>query len=248
MSLGERIKALRRRAGLSQEQVAEQVGVSRQAVAKWEAGQSAPSTENLRKLAQVLQVGLEELAGEPAAACGPDQTGLGRSIRTCLQSALSVAGAYLLLFILGITAWEFRTLPDWMLEWRFVFGWGAGECSLPGSGAGVWMVRGACRAAGSAGTAVDGLDLLPGLWTWNPAGRMVWRRSISGGSRRGYPGVDDLGRNVSGWAGVRRGGRCPGPARDGAALPGRVALGADLSDSRPGCGAPDLDFLLDVLR
>ena len=45
MSLGERIKALRRRAGLSQEQVAEQVGVSRQAVAKWEAGQSAPSTE-----------------------------------------------------------------------------------------------------------------------------------------------------------------------------------------------------------
>ena len=122
MSLGERIKALRRRAGLSQEQVAEQVGVSRQAVAKWEAGQSAPSTENLRKLAQVLQVGLEELAGEPAAACGPDQTGLGRSIRTCLRSALSVAGAYLLLFILGITAWEFRTLPDWMLEWRFVFG------------------------------------------------------------------------------------------------------------------------------
>ena len=122
MSLGERIKALRRRAGLSQEQVAEQVGVSRQAVAKWEAGQSAPSTENLRKLAQVLQVGLEELAGKPAAACGPDQTGLGRSIRTCLQSALSVAGAYLLLFILGITAWEFRTLPDWMLEWRFVFG------------------------------------------------------------------------------------------------------------------------------
>ena len=121
MSLGERIKALRRRAGLSQEQVAEQVGVSRQAVAKWEAGQSAPSTENLRKLAQVLQVGLEELAGKPAAACGPDQTGLGRSIRTCLQSALSVAGAYLLLFILGITAWEFRTLPDWMLEWRFVF-------------------------------------------------------------------------------------------------------------------------------
>lgn len=40
MSLGERIKALRRRAGLSQEQVAEQVGVSRQAVAKWEAGGS----------------------------------------------------------------------------------------------------------------------------------------------------------------------------------------------------------------
>lgn len=247
MSLGERIKALRRRAGLSQEQVAEQVGVSRQAVAKWEAGQSAPSTENLRKLAQVLQVGLEELAGEPAAACGPDQTGLGRSIRTCLRSALSVAGAYLLLLYTGDNGVGVPHASGLDAGMALCI-WGAGECSLPGSGAGVWMVRGACRAAGSAGTAVDGLDLLPGLWTWNPAGRMVWRRSISGGSRRGYPGVDDLGRNVSGWAGVRRGGRCPGPARDGAALPGRVALGADLSDSRPGCGAPDLDFLLDVLR
>lgn len=247
MSLGERIKALRRRAGLSQEQVAEQVGVSRQAVAKWEAGQSAPSTENLRKLAQVLQVGLEELAGEPAAACGPDQTGLGRSIRTCLRSALSVAGAYLLLLYTGDNGVGVPHASGLDAVMALCI-WGAGECSLPGSGAGVWMVRGACRAAGSAGTAVDGLDLLPGLWTWNPAGRMVWRRSISGGSRRGYPGVDDLGRNVSGWAGVRRGGRCPGSARDGAALPGRVALGADLSDSRPGCGAPDLDFLLDVLR
>lgn len=247
MSLGERIKALRRRAGLSQEQVAEQVGVSRQAVAKWEAGQSAPSTENLRKLAQVLQVGLEELAGKPAAACGPDQTGLGRSIRTCLQSALSVAGAYLLLFILGITAWEFRTLPDWMLEWRFVFGvlvnvpfqvpvpvygWCAGLAVLLALLGLRWTVWTSFLAFG--------LGILLGGWFGDDPS--------AAGPGGGYPGVDDLGRNVSGWAGVRRGGRCPGPARDGAALPGRVALGADLSDSRPGCGAPDLDFLLDVLR
>lgn len=75
MSLGERIKALRRRAGLSQEQVAEQVGVSRQAVAKWEAGQSAPSTENLRKLVQVLQVGLEERPGSPPQPADPIKLG-----------------------------------------------------------------------------------------------------------------------------------------------------------------------------
>ena len=42
MTLAERIKARRAAAGLSQEKVAEAVGVSRQAVAKWESGQSAP--------------------------------------------------------------------------------------------------------------------------------------------------------------------------------------------------------------
>lgn len=54
MSLGERIKEQRKNSGLSQEKVAEFVGVSRQAVTKWEIGQSAPSTENLFKLAEIF--------------------------------------------------------------------------------------------------------------------------------------------------------------------------------------------------
>ena len=54
MSLGEKIKACRQNAGMSQEKVAELVGVSRQAVTKWEANQSAPNTENLFKLAEIL--------------------------------------------------------------------------------------------------------------------------------------------------------------------------------------------------
>ena len=52
--LGSRIKACRQAAGISQEKVAELVGVSRQAVTKWETGQSAPSTENLFKLAEIF--------------------------------------------------------------------------------------------------------------------------------------------------------------------------------------------------
>ena len=54
MSLGERIKEQRKNCGLSQEKVAELVGVSRQAVTKWEAEQSAPSTENLFRLAEIF--------------------------------------------------------------------------------------------------------------------------------------------------------------------------------------------------
>lgn len=54
MSLGGKIKEQRKHSGLSQEKVAELVGVSRQAVTKWETGQSAPSTENLFKLAEIF--------------------------------------------------------------------------------------------------------------------------------------------------------------------------------------------------
>lgn len=78
MSLGERIKNERNKNGLSQEKVAERVGVSRQAVTKWETGQSAPSTANLITLSDVFGVSLGELisgVGENApieAAIEPD--------------------------------------------------------------------------------------------------------------------------------------------------------------------------------
>ena len=54
MALGERIKKCRQSAGMFQEKVAEGVGVSRQAVTKWETNQSAPNTENLFKLAGIF--------------------------------------------------------------------------------------------------------------------------------------------------------------------------------------------------
>ena len=54
MGLGERIKQLRLKSGMSQEKLAELVGVSRQAVTKWESGQTSPSTDNLFKLAEIF--------------------------------------------------------------------------------------------------------------------------------------------------------------------------------------------------
>ena len=65
MTLGERIKNQRTRAGLSQERVAELVGVSRQSVTKWESGQSAPSTENLFKLAEIFGTTVDMLLDIP---------------------------------------------------------------------------------------------------------------------------------------------------------------------------------------
>ena len=44
MTLGERIALARKKAGLSQEQLGDQLGVSRQAVSKWESGAAVPDT------------------------------------------------------------------------------------------------------------------------------------------------------------------------------------------------------------
>ena len=67
MTLGEQLKTLRQKTGFSQELVAERVGVSRQAVTKWEAGQTIPTAENLAALAELYQVPLEALGEDRSA-------------------------------------------------------------------------------------------------------------------------------------------------------------------------------------
>ena len=61
MSLGERISEMRSLAGLSQNQLAKAMEVSRQAVSKWESDQSAPDSMNMIRLAEVLETDVEYL-------------------------------------------------------------------------------------------------------------------------------------------------------------------------------------------
>jgi len=63
MISGEKLKECRRNKGLSQEKVAELLGVSKQAVSKWESSQTAPSTDNLIALSGIYDVSLDELVG-----------------------------------------------------------------------------------------------------------------------------------------------------------------------------------------
>lgn len=60
-SLGEILKMRRTRCKMTREFVAEALGVSRQAVSKWESGRSDPSTSNLIALAKLFGVAPEEL-------------------------------------------------------------------------------------------------------------------------------------------------------------------------------------------
>lgn len=67
MTFAQKIQRIRKDAGLSQEELAEQLGVSRQSVSKWELGQAYPETEKIVELSKLFHVSVDSLLrdGEP---------------------------------------------------------------------------------------------------------------------------------------------------------------------------------------
>lgn len=61
MKLGKRLSALRRQHGMTQQDLADHLGVSRQAVSRWEMMLSEPSTENLLKIKALFHIPLDAL-------------------------------------------------------------------------------------------------------------------------------------------------------------------------------------------
>lgn len=61
MAVSEKIYALRKKSGLSQEQLAEQLDVSRQAISKWESGNSTPESDKLVAISNYFNVSLDYL-------------------------------------------------------------------------------------------------------------------------------------------------------------------------------------------
>lgn len=73
MTLDKKLAHLRKKGGLSQAEVAEKLDVSRQAVSRWESGESRPSTENIQALCKLYHLQMESLLDDseedlPAAA------------------------------------------------------------------------------------------------------------------------------------------------------------------------------------
>jgi transcriptional regulator with XRE-family HTH domain len=61
MDLGSRIKEARERLNLSQDELAEKMDISRQAISKWETGKSYPDIEKILKLSDIFNLSLDEL-------------------------------------------------------------------------------------------------------------------------------------------------------------------------------------------
>ena len=130
MTLAERIKAQRIAKGYSQEEVAGRLGVSRQAVAKWENGQSAPSTENLFKLAVVFGTTVDLLLVEPPPP-QPVPSPRPPQWKRNLWWAMGTVGGYGLLYLLwrivgsdlentSVLGWLLDTEPG---QHSYVYGW-----------------------------------------------------------------------------------------------------------------------------
>lgn len=74
MDFSEKLQRLRKQYGWSQEQLAEQLGVSRQAVSKWESGSTLPDVEKLMALSDLLDLSLDELLRDkPSKAASPSR-------------------------------------------------------------------------------------------------------------------------------------------------------------------------------
>ena len=101
--LQENILALRRKAGLSQEQLAEQLEVTRQTISKWEGGHSVPDLEKLQAMCRIFGVTLDELTGtEPPQIRAVEKSAFSPGLPLCLAGAAGL----ILLSLLVLSAPE----------------------------------------------------------------------------------------------------------------------------------------------
>lgn len=90
MTLGQRISQHRKTLGISQEELGGRLGVSRQAVSKWETDAAAPDMNNLMALAREFNISVAELTETPPSAEKPHRRFLWPVLCGCLAAALAV--------------------------------------------------------------------------------------------------------------------------------------------------------------
>ena len=105
----DRLFDLRRKAGYSQEQLADLLGVSRQAISKWEGAQGRPEVDNVVKLSQIYRVSTDYILTGSASvpsACEtsptPSPRELSREYRFALSALMVIAGTALV-FVLVVS-------------------------------------------------------------------------------------------------------------------------------------------------
>lgn len=61
MEIGKKIQELRKKNGMSQEDLAEKIGVARQTISKWELGETSPDLKQAKELSKIFKISLDEL-------------------------------------------------------------------------------------------------------------------------------------------------------------------------------------------
>ena len=123
MTIGEKIALRRRNAGLSQEALAGQLGVSRQAVSRWETNESLPDTEKVLQLCRIFGVSADDLLLDQAPetalkfnAARPLLPVWRRAFRYVYLGLGAVGVVLALVGLAGVLHWAVTTHmwdPDW---------------------------------------------------------------------------------------------------------------------------------------
>lgn len=100
MKLNDKLYELRRNQHLSQEQLAQELGLSRQAISKWENDENKPDLDNLKKLANIFHVKVEYLINDDAIDDSLENNHIQKKEKTNKKHIiLAIASALLCLFL-----------------------------------------------------------------------------------------------------------------------------------------------------
>ena len=103
--LGENIYNLRKSKKLSQEQLAEQVRVTRQTISNWELGETSPNPEQLKLLSKALNVSIDELLNNDVKSDLVEKVSNTEKLAWIIIKILKVIGvAFLVMLIIDIVA------------------------------------------------------------------------------------------------------------------------------------------------
>lgn len=100
MELGKKIYESRKKLNLSQEQLAEKVGVARQTISKWELGETAPDIRQAQILSQIFNVSLDELTGNDTGGILYEKVSNTERLAGIVINILKIFGIFILLSVI----------------------------------------------------------------------------------------------------------------------------------------------------
>lgn len=100
MKLGENILKLRKQQGLSQEQLGEQIGVTRQTISNWELEETTPNPEQLKLLSKVLNISVDELIDNDTRKGLETKVSNTEKLAGIIIKGLKVIGILFILFLI----------------------------------------------------------------------------------------------------------------------------------------------------
>lgn len=99
MNLGEKIVSLRKKNNLSQEELAEKVGVTRQTISKWELEETTPDINQAKKLSKLFNISLDELTNNDISNILVEKVSNTEKLAGIIIKILKFLGIFILVFI-----------------------------------------------------------------------------------------------------------------------------------------------------